>query len=174
MKSFEELCAENYGRIYKYIFAMTGIRESAQDLVQDVFTAAFMKGDGFMRHENPTAFLYKTARNLTLTYLKRQQRQSSEPIDEDIPDGEDDLCDKLLRDYDRQVDEAAYAGQVISLLDLKQRDLYTERYVARRPIRDIAAGQDVSETAVRMRLVRLRREILRIVKDLKLDETQVT
>lgn len=171
MKSFEELCAENYGRIYKYIFALTGSRESAEDLSQDVFTAAFLKGDGFLRHENPTAFLYRTARNMALTFLKRQRRYVLEPIDDSIADSDDDLCQKLLRDYDRRIDEDAYTDRVISLLDVKQQALYAERYVARRPIREIAAGQDVSETAVRMRLVRLRREIVRIVKELKLDET---
>ncbi len=170
MKSFDELCAENYGRIFRYIFALTGVRESAEDLIQDVFTAAFTKGEGFLRHENPPAYLYKTARNMTLTYLKQQQRYTLKPIDDDIPDGEADLCDKLLRDYDRRIDEDDYTGRIISLLDVKQQALYTERYVENRPIREIAVGQSVSETAIRMRLVRLRREIISAVKNLKLDE----
>jgi RNA polymerase sigma-70 factor (ECF subfamily) len=174
MKSFEELCAENYGRIYKYIFVMTGNRESAEDLVQDVFTAALLKGDAFLCHENPTAFLYKTARNQTLTFLKRLQRTVSEPLDENTSGGDDDLCEELLRDYDRRIDEDAYTGQVISLLDIKQQALYRERYVERKPIREIAVGQDVSETAMRMRLVRLRRDIISAVRDLKLDEKSVT
>jgi RNA polymerase sigma-70 factor (ECF subfamily) len=170
MRSFEGLCEENYGRIYKYIFAMTGSREAAEDLLQDVFTAALRKGDGFLQHENPPAFLYKTARNLTLTYLKKNRRFPTGYLDENIPAGEADLCEAILRDRDRRIDESVYAGQVIGRLDPEQRRLYALRYVDRRPIRDIAAGQGVSEPAMRMRLVRLRREIQDIVRDLRLDE----
>jgi len=35
MKTFEELCQENYSRIYKYIFSMTGSKESTEDLIQE-------------------------------------------------------------------------------------------------------------------------------------------
>ena len=170
MKSFEELCTENYSRIYKYIFAMTGIREQAEDLLQDVFVIAFQKGESFLRHENPPAFLYRTARNLTLTYLKKQRRFVHEPLDALASDDTIDLCEKLLRDYDRQIDETVYAGQVISRLDAKQKALYSQRYVEHQPIREIARGQDANEPAMRMRLMRLRREIISVVKDLKLDE----
>lgn len=170
MKSFEEHCRDNYNRIYKYIYALTGNRESAEDLIQDVFTVAFGKGDSFLRHENPPAFLYRTARNLTLTYLKRQQRYGVEPLDENTAGGDMDLCQQLLKDQDRQLDETAYALAVISRLDTKQQALYQERYVAHKPIQELALAQDVSEPAMRMRLMRLRREILSAVKDLKLDE----
>ncbi len=170
MKSFEELCSDNYNRIFKYIFALTGNRESAEDLIQDVFTAAFCKGDGFLLHENPTAFLYRTARNMALTYLKRQQRYTSEYLDENTADGDLDLCNKLLYDQDRGIDETVYAEGVISRLDMTQQALYKARYVTLKPIHEIALEQDINEPAMRMRLVRLRREIFRIVKDLKLEE----
>jgi RNA polymerase sigma-70 factor (ECF subfamily) len=42
--------------------------------------------------------------------------------------------------------------------------------VDQRPISEIASAEGVSETALRMRLVRLRREILQIVRTLQLDE----
>jgi RNA polymerase sigma-70 factor (ECF subfamily) len=174
MKSFAELCSENYTRIYKYIFGMTGGRESAEDLLQDVFIIAFQKGESFLRHENPPAFLYRTARNLTLTYLKKQRRCTDEPLDDVTADGDTDLCEKLLRTYDRQIDEDLYTGQVISRLEGSQQTLYALRYVERQPIRDIARSQNTSEPAMRMRLMRLRREIVNIVKDLGLDETHVT
>ncbi len=170
MGSFEELCKENYNRIFKYIFALTGSRESAEDLIQDVFTVAFEKGEAFLLHEKPPAFLYRTARNLTLTYLKRQRFLTAEYLLENTADGDTDLCEKLLNDIDRQIDETAYAGQVIAGLDSEQQALYSLRYIKRKPIKEIASEQGVSEPAMRMRLVRLRREIHSIVKDLKLDE----
>ncbi|SHI07258.1 RNA polymerase sigma-70 factor, ECF subfamily [Sporobacter termitidis DSM 10068] len=170
MREFEELCRENYARIYRYIFAMTGSKESAEDLIQDVFTAAIEKGEAFLQHENPPAYLYKTARNMTFTYLKQRRRMAAEPLDENTPDGDGDLSDQLLRTYDKQIDETAYAGQVLHGLDSGQRELYEKRYVERLPIRDISQELGTSEPAMRMRLVRLRRDIHDAVKELKLDE----
>ena len=48
--------------------------------------------------------------------------------------------------------------------------LYDERYTSGRPIGELAVEQGVSDTALRMRLVRLRREIIQAVKALRLDE----
>ena len=114
--------------------------------------------------------LYKTARNLTLTYIKRQRKYEAEYLDEDIAAGDEDLYAYLSRQRDREIDETAYTAAVIGSLNDKQRALYTTRYVEGRPIREIARNADVSETAMRMRLVRLRRDIYQTVKDLKLDE----
>ena len=55
MKCFEELCRENYGRIYRYIYALAGNKQTAEDLIQDVFIIAYEKGDAFLSHENPPA-----------------------------------------------------------------------------------------------------------------------
>jgi RNA polymerase sigma-70 factor (ECF subfamily) len=168
--SFEELCRENYNRIYKYIFAMTGNREAAEDLIQDVFTVAYEKDAAFLSHPNPPAFLYKTARNLTLAYLKRQKHHPELALDDSIPGDGGDLLEELLRARDRRVDETAYVGAVLDSLPPRQRALYDERYTSGRPIGELAVEQGVSDTALRMRLVRLRREIIQAVKALRLDE----
>ncbi len=170
MKIFEELCQENYKRIYKYVFGMTGSKEATEDLIQDVFTVAYEKGEFFLQHEKPIAFLYKTARNLTLTYLKRQRVSTMEYLSENIAQDNTDLCEKLLMELDRNIDETAYTGHVISSLNSSQHKLYKQRYIEGKSIKEIAMDQGISETAMRMRLVRLRREIQDIVKKLKLDE----
>ncbi len=170
MKSFEELCQENYKKIYKYVFGMTGSKEATEDLIQEVFTVAYEKGEVFIQHEKPLAFLYRTARNLTLTYLKRQKASAIEPLSENIANDDTDLCEKLLMELDMKIDETAYTGRVISSLNSNQHQLYKQRYIERKSIKEIATDQGISETAMRMRLVRLRREIQGIVKKLNLDE----
>lgn len=170
MRIFEELCQGNYKRIYKYIFTMTGSKEATEDLIQDVFMVAYKKGDNFLKHEKPTAFLYRTARNLTLTYIKHRRNSVVECLSENIAGDDADLCEKLLTDIDRKIDETAYTGEVIGSLNSNQYKLYTQRYIEHKSIKEIASDQGVSETAMRMRLVRLRREIQVIVKELKLDE----
>jgi RNA polymerase sigma-70 factor (ECF subfamily) len=151
---------------------MTGSREASEDLVQDVFAVAYEKGAAFLVHEKPAAFLYTTARNLTLTYIKRQRAGLYMELDENIPsdDTGGDLLAQVLREQDRRVDETAYVRPVLESLPDKQRTLYARRYGEHQSIGEIASAENVSETAVRMRLVRLRREIIDTVKNLKLDE----
>jgi RNA polymerase sigma-70 factor (ECF subfamily) len=168
MKSFEELCQENYKRIYKYIFSMTGNREATEDLIQEVFTIAYEKGEAFLKHEKPVAFLYRTARNISLTYLKRQRVFATEYLSENVARDDTDLCEKLLTESDRNIDETNYTDQVIGSLNSSKNELYKKRYIERKSIREIALEQGTSETAMRMRLVRLRREIRSIVRKLKL------
>jgi len=55
-------------------------------------------------------------------------------------------------------------------LNTNQHNLYRQRYVEGKSIKEIASEEGVSETAMRMRLVRLRKEIQDIVKKLKLGE----
>ena len=170
MKSFEDLCRENYGRIYKYIFALTGSRDDAEDLLQDVFTVAFEKGESFLRHENPPAFLYRTARNLALSFVKRRRRTETEELDESVAVCSGDLFDTLAAAHDGRIDAASYAGAVIGRLDTSQQALYTRRYVDRAPVREIALESGVAEPAMRMRLLRLRREVRDIVAGLRLED----
>lgn len=172
MKSFEELCKENYGRIFKYIFSITKNKEATEDLIQEVFTIAYEKGRIFLNHEKPAGFLYKTARNITLTYIKGLKRQ--ETLAKEYLYGnatkEGEPYQKLLREQDQKIDETRYTGQVIESLNPKEYHLYKQRYVEGKSIKEIASEKGISEAAVRMRLVRLRREVQNIVKKLKFDE----
>ena len=41
--TFEQICKENYSRIFKYIYAITCDRECAENLTQEVFYIALKK-----------------------------------------------------------------------------------------------------------------------------------
>lgn len=175
---FEEICRENYARIYNYILAKTGKKEAAEDITQDVFLIAFQKGDAFLHHEKPAAFLYMTARNLVLEYFKKEKEipVKSEILEEtnlvSFPengfgrDAFEELC--LLRST--AVNEEKYRKQVLQKLKPKERDLYRKYYVDKKPMKTIAKEFQMSETAVRMKYVRIRKKIQRIAAGLKLDE----
>ncbi|WP_242971587.1 RNA polymerase sigma factor [Acetivibrio saccincola] len=116
--------------------------------------------------------MYKTARNITLTYikgLKRQETLAKEYLYENATK-EGEPYQKLLREQDQKIDETRYTGQVIESLNPKEYHLYKQCYVEGKSIKEIASEKGISEAAVRMRLVRLRREVQNIVKKLKFDE----
>lgn len=170
---FEEICRENYARIYNYILAKTADRETAEDITQDVFLIALRKGEAFLLHEKPVAFLYTTARNLMLEHYKktRETPARNAPVEEsDIVVFQRDAFEELCLQKSSAVNEDHYRKQILRKLKPGERELYQEYYVNRKPMKIIAGEFQMSETALRMKYVRLRRKIQKIAADLKLDD----
>ncbi len=170
MKTFEKICEDNYGRIFKYILGMTGDRACAEDLTQEVFLIAYKKKRKFEKHEKPEAFLYKTAKNLVLAYFRKSKREIIMEPDENISDKEGDIFQQLCKRHEEGIEIEMYKTEVIKHLSEKNKQLYHNYYVEHQAMREIAEEMGVSEAAVRMKYVRLRKEVKRIVKDLKLGE----
>lgn len=171
--NFEEICLENYARIYNYILAKTANRETAEDLTQDVFLIAFQKGEAFLSHEKPVAFLYATARNLVLDHFKKAREVPAReaPLEdfEVLPPCRDAFEELCLQKSD-SVNAEDYRKQVLRKLKPKERDFYRKYYVDKKPMKQIAREFQTSEAAVRMKYMRIRRKVQRIAAELKLDE----
>lgn len=167
---FEEICRENYARIYNYVLARTGKREAAEDITQDVFLIAFQKGGAFLGHEKPVAFLYATARNLVLEYYKTARPESTELDETKMTVYGRDAYEELCVRKSESVQENCYQDQVFRKLQPEERELYRKYYIDKRSMRSIARELQISEPAVRMKYMRIRRKVRKIVADLKLDE----
>lgn len=170
MKDFEQLCRQNYIRIYNYIYAMVNNLPKAEDLTQEVFLLAFEKGKTFLQHENPTAFLYKVARIKVLENFRKEKKRSTEELKEEIADEKQDILLAILQERDRRIDESSFLVYVLAQLSEEQQDLYQLRYVDKKQMKQIAQEKGIKETALKMRYVRLRKEVKQIVKELNLEE----
>lgn len=84
MKGFKKICRQNYIRIYNYIYAMTGEPFLAEDLTQEVFLIAWEKGECFIQHEKPEAFLYRTAKIKVLEALREEKKNRCIEFQEDM------------------------------------------------------------------------------------------
>lgn len=170
MKTFEKICEDNYGRIYKYILGMTANSECAKDLTQEVFLIAYKQGKKFEKHEKPEAFLYTTAKNLVLAYFRKSKKEILMEPDENLSDKEGDIFQQLCKSYEDSIETEKYKAEVLKYLSEQNRQLYHKYYIQHQAMREIAAEMGASETAIRMKYVRLRKEVKRIVKNLKLGE----
>lgn len=166
---FEEVCRENYARIYNYILAKTGSKEAAEDITQDVFLIAYQKGDEFLEHEKPIAFLYVTAKNLVLESFRQREKEKLSEEMEILSDSKD-VFEEICRERAQRVDERQYQKQVLQKLTETEQQFYRKHYVEKKPMKAIAGEMGMSETAVRMKYVRLRKKVRGIVSDLRLDE----
>ena len=88
-----------------------------------------------------------------------------EKLMDDEPMESPDFDDTIERALDRQIDEQDYIEDVLSKLSPEKRKLYSLYYIQNKKMGEIAAQYQAEETAVRMRFVRLRREIKAIAAE---------
>ncbi len=73
IKAFEVLFNENYERLAYYAFQYLKDRDSAEDVVQELFSKLWINREKLASNINITAYLYSAVRNACLNHLKHQK-----------------------------------------------------------------------------------------------------
>lgn len=76
--AFEELVLEHQTRVYNIALKMTGNREDAFDLSQDVFLKAYRSLSSFRGESGFGSWVYRMAANMSIDHLRRQKRRKEE------------------------------------------------------------------------------------------------
>jgi RNA polymerase sigma-70 factor (ECF subfamily) len=85
---FDQLFRRYYSRVAMWCLRMTGNRESAADLAQEVLTKAYRGLSAFRAEAKFSTWLYSITRNHCLNELQRQRARGEnmeEPLEEDTP-----------------------------------------------------------------------------------------
>lgn len=175
MKTFEQICEENYLRIYRYVYIMTKNRQVSEDITQEVFLKAYEKGPALLAHPSPEGFLCKTARFLTYDAVRKQAREKTEPLEDADLQGavggrSQDLFREMETEQDAALDEEQMARQILCRLSKDEQFLYRSYYIERQSMKDLAQSLGMKDSTLRMRYLRLRKKIKRLVKELHLEE----
>lgn len=139
---FDDFYTANVRTITGQIFAYTGDRAEAEDLVAEAFCRALARWEKVQDFENPTAWVRRVAWNLATSHLRRRtvaQRflRRQQEVHETPPDG--DRVD-LMR---------ALAG-----IGERHRKAVILRYMAGLTVAEIAQQEGVPEATVRSWLAR--------------------
>ena len=158
---FERLCEDYYEKVLRYLYYALGDETAAREVVQEVFLTACAKRELLAQHPNPGGFLFLTAKNLAKKARREAfARMAREPLTADgLPPEQADDGAEIERALDAAVDTDAWVERVLARLDPAKRTLYNLHYVQGVPMKEIAARYGLGEAAVRMRYMRLRREI---------------
>ncbi|HXJ65398.1 MAG TPA: SigE family RNA polymerase sigma factor [Actinomycetota bacterium] len=76
--AFEALWREEYARVFRTAFLVTGDRQEAADVTQEAFARAYERWRVVARAERPGAWVQRVAVNLALTWRRRQRLRSRE------------------------------------------------------------------------------------------------
>jgi RNA polymerase sigma-70 factor (sigma-E family) len=125
-EAFEELCSNEYLRVVRTAFLITGDREEARDLAQEAFVRAYERWDVVSQLDDPAAWLQRVVGNLALSWRRRQKYR------------------KFSRVQPEVVDEPAWGGPdpelmlALRALTPAQRTVIILRYYADQSSEDVA------------------------------------
>jgi RNA polymerase sigma factor (sigma-70 family) len=93
--AFEVLVARYESRLLAFCRHLLGSREDAEDVLQDVFAAAFNAMTADTRPINVRPWLYRIARNRSLNHLRRIQATGVDSMDVHLSDNGASTADKV-------------------------------------------------------------------------------
>lgn len=138
---------------------MTGSLSMADDLVQDIFVRLIETGAGLGHVRNPRAYLHRSARNMAITALKRQQRYVSDAGTAEIPDPGATVVDCLIAR-----EELWRVMRAISALPARRREVFVLSRVDHRTYDEIAAQMGISRNTVMVQIVRALSDLRRALE----------
>ncbi len=142
--AFETLVEIYSPRLYGYFYRLTGRREDAEDLLQEVFVRV-VRMIGRYEHDNRLdAWLFRIATNLVRDRVRRQRRspgheasggQENEPgMLEEVPDDDVDQPDDVLQTAE-QVDQLQRA---LKRLPGAEREVILLRHFSQMSFKEVA------------------------------------
>src|SRR5256714_5862208 len=149
--AFEALVSRYQSRLLAFCRHMLGSTEDAEDVLQEVFTAAFNAICADERPINARPWLYRIARNRCLNHLRRPQHAGQDSMDVFERDGGATTADTVhTREEFRQI--VADVGE----LPESQRTALLLREIDALSYEQIAEAMDTTVPSVKSLLVRAR------------------
>ena len=149
--AFEALVGRYQARLLAFCRHMLGSREDAEDVLQEVFAAAFNAILGDERAINVRPWLYRIARNRSLNHLRRQQAIGVDSMDVHLSEGGETTADKVHK----REEFRALIGDVQELPETQKTALLL-REIDALSYEQIAEAMETTVPSVKSLLVRAR------------------
>ena len=147
--------------IYLYLYSLCKSRETAEDLMQEVFLKALLSLPD--QNENLRAWLYKVARNACFNELRNRKRELQSEHIEDISasareslqeNSSDNLVDELIRSEQRR-----FLYEAMLKLPDRQREIRELFYFSELSIKEIAEIMRLTSQNVRVLAYRAKKKL---------------
>src|SRR5438876_5649488 len=166
--AFEVLCSRYQSRLLSFARHMLGSREDAEDVLQEVFAAAFNAVLADTREINVRPWLYRIARNRSLNHLRRASAVGMDSMDVHYADHGLSTSDRVLR---RESFRELLAD--VGRLPETQRTALLLREIDALSYEQIAHAMDTTVPSVKSLLVRARISLAEAAEARKLSCSEV-
>lgn len=163
--AFARLVEQNSEKIYRLSLKMLGNPQDAEDVLQETFIKAFDNIEKFEGRSKVSTWLYRIAVNQSLMLLRKRKDNITE-IDAGIEKDNGDLIPRQIVDWcclpERELmsnETRQYLSDAIQTLSDANRVAFLLRDVEGLSTRETAEALDISESAVKVRLMRARMQL---------------
>jgi RNA polymerase sigma-70 factor (ECF subfamily) len=146
--------------VFNFILRFVGDRETAEDVLQEVFMRVIKGAEAYKRQAKFTTWLYTIARNLCVDQTRRRKHRKHASLDAPIDAGEDSgtLMDVIpsgemasdRKSVNKQLHENMQ--RAIVALSEEQREVFLMREFLDMPFKQIADVVGVPENTVKSRM----------------------
>lgn len=164
-QAFADMVDQNSERIYRLALKMTSNTQDAEDVLQETFIKAFNHIDSFEGRSKVSTWLYRIAVNESLMLL-RKRKDGVVDIDAGVKTDSGDILPRQIIDWcclpekELMSSEArVQIKQAIQKLSDANRAAFLLRDVEGLSTRESAKALDISESAVKVRLMRARMQL---------------
>jgi RNA polymerase sigma-70 factor (ECF subfamily) len=165
---FEEILTVERPRLVRLCARLSGNREAAEDLAQEVMLTAWRHADRLREPEQHAPWLSSIARNVCLHWSRRHYRDQARLEQQGPTESADSLNNTLPDHFDLEVELerhelAMLLDRALGLLPAETRQALVQHYVEESPHAEIAAELGISEGAVALRLYRGKLALRRVL-----------
>lgn len=156
-------------KVYHKCLGMTRDKELAKDLAHDIFLKAFVNMSKFGFRSSFSTWLYSITYNYCLDHLRKGRKIHKQSVDDriDLVDSNEDLYEKEMFQL-----KSERLDVVLGEIDPEDRGLLLMKYQEELSVKDIAQVMSLSESAVKMRMLRARARTLEKYKQLFPDSNE--
>jgi len=156
---FSELYDRYANKVYGKAIQMVKDRDLAQDLAHDILIKAFLKLNTFQGKSSFSTWLFQVSYTHCIDYIRKNSKMRSETLEEErfdnsANDGDDQVQDKKLLEIKLQ-----RLAQILEMINPEDKMFLLMKYQDHMSIKDLAEHFDLSESAVKMRLKRIRDKV---------------
>lgn len=165
---FRESCEQYYMSIYKYCYCMLGNETDAKDCTQETFAQYLARLKQNDPIENHRAYIYKIAKSVCIKYSCNMERYNN-VIAKNIH--VENIADSLsveehldIQEIEEHIDDIVNA--ILNTLSTQEKALYTDYFIQKLTMKQIAYNQQVSETTILKRIKAIRKKLKGLVKEM--------
>lgn len=164
-KAFAKLVEDNSESIYRLAYRMLNNEQDAEDILQETFIKALKNIETFEGRSQLSTWLYRIAVNESLMHIRKRQPDFAS-IDEEIETDNGDLIPRQIIDWcclpenDFMTNEVqGKISSAVEKLSPANRAVFVLRDVSGLSTKETAESLEISEAAVKTRLLRARLEL---------------
>ncbi len=154
--AFDELVANYRNGIYTLCYRMTGNRQDAEDLLQEILLRLFLGIQSFDGNAAFSTWVYRVAQNHCLNFLAKHKTQRTQT---------EVLLEEPLDPRSQKDRPRGLAQHTLNQMEATDRSLLVMKYIMELDIGEMSDAMGVGASALKMRLLRARAQFRKLYEE---------